>query len=105
MRVSGRKFPFSRMRLPHFLFLVSILFVAPASVAPAKTEVVRAYKGAIVMDAASGRVLFDDRADEVGPPASVTPARETAVRVRNNALGSSTEHLHEMSRRGISPRL
>jgi D-alanyl-D-alanine carboxypeptidase len=62
------------MRHSHFIFLVSILLVAPASVASAKhePESVRAYKGAIVMDATSGRVLFEDRADEVGPPASVT---------------------------------
>jgi D-alanyl-D-alanine carboxypeptidase (penicillin-binding protein 5/6) len=62
------------MRLPHFIFLISILFVASASVASAKhePESVRAYKGAIVMDAASGRVLFEDSANEVGPPASVT---------------------------------
>ncbi len=39
----------------------------------ARAETVRVlHKGAIVMDAASGRVLFEDRADEVGPPASVT---------------------------------
>jgi D-alanyl-D-alanine carboxypeptidase (penicillin-binding protein 5/6) len=60
------------MRLSHFSFFVSISLLVPASAASAKTEVVRAYKGAIVMDAASGRVLFEDRADEVGPPASVT---------------------------------
>jgi D-alanyl-D-alanine carboxypeptidase len=60
------------MRHPHFIFLISILFAASASVASAKSESVRAYKGAIVVDAASGRVLFEDRADEMGPPASVT---------------------------------
>jgi len=60
------------MRLSHFSFL--ILFLAAGSTASARheLEIVRAYKGAIVMDAASGRVLFEDRADEVGPPASVT---------------------------------
>ncbi len=31
-----------------------------------------AYKGAIVLDATSGTILFEDRADYVGPPASVT---------------------------------
>lgn len=31
-----------------------------------------AYKGAIVMDATTGAILFEDRADYVGPPASVT---------------------------------
>jgi D-alanyl-D-alanine carboxypeptidase len=65
---------FRAMRLSHFLLLISILFFASASVASTKhePESARAYKGAIVMDAASGRVLFEDRADEVGPPASVT---------------------------------
>jgi D-alanyl-D-alanine carboxypeptidase len=59
------------MRFPHFSFL--ILFLASASMTSAHAaETVRAYKGAIVMDAASGRILFEDRADEVGPPASVT---------------------------------
>jgi D-alanyl-D-alanine carboxypeptidase (penicillin-binding protein 5/6) len=61
------------MRLSHFIFLIPILNLASASLASAHAaETVRAYKGAIVMDAASGRVLFEDRADEVGPPASVT---------------------------------
>jgi D-alanyl-D-alanine carboxypeptidase len=61
------------MRLSHFLFLISVLFSVSASVASARhEETTRPYKGAIVMDAASGRVLFEDRADEVGPPASVT---------------------------------
>jgi D-alanyl-D-alanine carboxypeptidase len=31
-----------------------------------------AVKGAIVMDATSGKILFEDRADYIGPPASVT---------------------------------
>jgi D-alanyl-D-alanine carboxypeptidase len=31
-----------------------------------------AFKGALVLDAATGAVLFEDRADYVGPPASVT---------------------------------
>jgi D-alanyl-D-alanine carboxypeptidase len=62
------------MRLPSFIFSIFILYAASASMASAKhePEAVRAYKGAIVMDASSGRILFEDRADEVGPPASVT---------------------------------
>jgi D-alanyl-D-alanine carboxypeptidase len=62
------------MRFFRPLFCFSILFTASATVALAgrELEIVHAYKGAIVMDAASGRVLFEDRADEVGPPASVT---------------------------------
>ncbi len=36
------------------------------------TQDATAYKGAIVLDAATGTVLFEDRADYSGPPASVT---------------------------------
>jgi D-alanyl-D-alanine carboxypeptidase (penicillin-binding protein 5/6) len=62
-------------------FLFGLLSVtagaAPAKrAAPTRPETpadnTHAYKGAIVMDAASGTVLFEDRADYVGPPASVT---------------------------------
>jgi D-alanyl-D-alanine carboxypeptidase len=61
------------MRLPHFIFLTLILFAASASAPSAHAaEAVRAYKGAIVMDAASGRILFEDRAEEIAPPASMT---------------------------------
>lgn len=38
-----------------------------------------AYKGAIVIDAASGKVLVEDRADEVSPPASMTKLMTYAV--------------------------
>lgn len=62
------------MRLSHLFLSVSILSALPATAAAAKekAESGRPYKGAIVMDAASGQVLFEDHADEVGPPASVT---------------------------------
>ena len=40
---------------------------------------VRAYKGAIVMDAASGSVLYEDHADEMSPPASMTKLMTFAV--------------------------
>lgn len=42
---------------------------AIAAKAPAKDDV---YKGAIIMDAATGRVLLEDNADLVSPPASIT---------------------------------
>ncbi len=45
---------------------------APTRPAPAEVEATSAYKGAIVLDAATGNILFEDRADYVGPPASVT---------------------------------
>jgi D-alanyl-D-alanine carboxypeptidase len=38
-----------------------------------------AYKGAIVIDAATGNVLFEDRADNVSPPASMTKLMTFAV--------------------------
>ncbi|HEX2099129.1 MAG TPA: D-alanyl-D-alanine carboxypeptidase family protein [Candidatus Synoicihabitans sp.] len=52
------------LRLPGLLLFV--LLHAAASAAPAS------YKGAIVVDADSGDVLFEDNAGYVGPPASVT---------------------------------
>ncbi len=38
-----------------------------------------AYKGAIVMDAATGQALIEDRADEISPPASMTKLMTYAV--------------------------
>ena len=38
-----------------------------------------AYKGAITLDAATGQVLFEDHADEVSPPASMTKLMTFAV--------------------------
>lgn len=52
-----------------------------------------AYKGAIVMDAATGNVLFEDRADIVNPPASMTKLMTFAVlhdKIANGALGLDT---------------
>ncbi|HTB80442.1 MAG TPA: D-alanyl-D-alanine carboxypeptidase family protein [Opitutaceae bacterium] len=61
------------MRLPRLLLFLSIILSAASASASAKeAEAARAYKGAIVMDAATGQVLFEDHADEIGPPASVT---------------------------------
>jgi D-alanyl-D-alanine carboxypeptidase (penicillin-binding protein 5/6) len=51
------------------------------------------YKGAILMDAATGRVLFEDGADEVSPPASMTKLMTYAVledRIKSGALGLQT---------------
>lgn len=68
-------------RVRTFILLLSLLPVV-SEAAPAKrsaptrpeaaTDNSLAYKGAIVMDAASGAILFEDRADYEGPPASVT---------------------------------
>ena len=51
------------------------------------------YKGAIVMDATTGDVLFQDRADIVGPPASMTKLMTFAVlhdRIASGALALNT---------------
>ena len=53
----------------------------------------RAYKGAIVMDAATGKVLFEDNADVVSPPASMTKLMTYAVlddKIRSGALSLTT---------------
>ncbi len=61
-----------------FLFLPGLTLSAatarksPTRPAETAAENSSAYKGAIVLDAATGKVLFEDRADYVGPPASVT---------------------------------
>lgn len=46
---------------------------------PAETDNSSAYKGAIITDAATGKVLFEDRADVVTPPASMTKLMTFAV--------------------------
>jgi len=48
---------------------LTLLPAAIAAKAPANDDV---YKGAIIMDAATGRVLLEDNADLVSPPASIT---------------------------------
>ena len=70
--------------------LVSIIFFAAlaplACAAPAKAKSTRPaaesttpIKGAIVIDAATGNVLFEDRADTITPPASMTKLMTFAV--------------------------
>lgn len=44
---------------------------APSRRAPVRVRSADPYLGAIVLDAATGRVLFEDKADEVGHPASL----------------------------------
>lgn len=46
---------------------------------PASPDNATAYKGAIILDAATGNVLFEDRADIVSPPASMTKLMTFAV--------------------------
>lgn len=62
-------------------FFASLLAVATSSlVARAKSEPAGiAYQGAIVTDAATGRVLFEDNADVVNPPASMAKLMSFAI--------------------------
>lgn len=46
---------------------------------PAATPAETAVKGAIVMDATTGKIIFEDRADTVSPPASMTKLMTFAV--------------------------
>lgn len=80
--------------LPRMIFLrrcalALVLVAAPAVVLaagakkqptrPATPDNATAFKGAIVVDAATGNVLFEDRADTVTPPASMTKLMTFAV--------------------------
>jgi len=67
------------LRFPVAMGLLCAAALAPAAAFGAKTHPTRpaaaeagAYKGAIITDAASGKVLFEDHADESNPPASMT---------------------------------
>lgn len=58
------------------------LFAAAARKQPTRpgtADNATAYKGAIVVDAATGNVLFEDRADTITPPASMTKLMTFAV--------------------------
>lgn len=70
------------------------LFAASAKKRPAHAvDDATAFKGAIVMDAATGKVLFEDRADTVTPPASMTKLMTFAVlhdRIASGALKLDT---------------
>ena len=67
-------------RVASSLLLALILGLA-ASARPASrpAKLGPMYKGAIVMDSATGTVLFEDNADEVSPPASMTKLMTFAV--------------------------
>jgi D-alanyl-D-alanine carboxypeptidase len=60
------------------LFVISLLLTPVLFSAP-KGQASGAYKGAIVLDANTGKVLFEDNADEVSPPASMTKLMTFAV--------------------------
>jgi D-alanyl-D-alanine carboxypeptidase (penicillin-binding protein 5/6) len=84
------------MRLRKSLISAAALALLAMARPSASAEALRgsgAYKGAIVMDAATGRVLFEDNADEVSPPASMTKLMTFAVlddRIRSGALTLQT---------------
>lgn len=62
------------------LLLAPALFAAEARKKPTRpADNTTAYKGAIVTDAITGNVLFDDRADTVTPPASMTKLMTFAI--------------------------
>ena len=73
--------------LRRLLLLATAVALAPLACAaakskstrPAETDQTTAYKGAIVTDAATGAVLYEDRADYEGPPASMTKLMTFAV--------------------------
>lgn len=71
---------FPRRSFVFFLLLLSPALLAAANRAkPASPDNATAYKGALVMDAATGNVLHEDRADYSGPPASMVKLMTFAV--------------------------
>ncbi|HEX3728496.1 MAG TPA: D-alanyl-D-alanine carboxypeptidase family protein [Opitutaceae bacterium] len=80
------------MFLPRFARLLIPLALCAAPLLAARDRPA-VYKGAIVMDAKTGRVLFADNADVITPPASMTKLMTYAVledRLRSGALTLST---------------
>jgi D-alanyl-D-alanine carboxypeptidase (penicillin-binding protein 5/6) len=99
---AGAKIPFvARMQFPRFfsgLFTLSLALTlsATAVAAAAKkrtAETTASYHGYIVMDAATGKVLLEDKADAVSPPASMVKLMTFAVlqdKIRSGALSLTT---------------
>ncbi|MBE37020.1 MAG: D-alanyl-D-alanine carboxypeptidase [Opitutaceae bacterium] len=77
------------------LSLVSGLFVTlAAGIIPSVAAQKPAYKGAIVVDALSGKVLFEDNPDLVNPPASITKLMTFLIvhdQLSSGALNLQTE--------------
>jgi len=67
------------MVLRRLLVSARILAVVAATVAIASARTAASYKGAIATDAATGAVLFEDNADAISPPASMTKLMTFAV--------------------------
>jgi D-alanyl-D-alanine carboxypeptidase len=86
---AGGNFFHSRMVPPRFslaaifvLAVITPIFAASKAAPPpagAGTSADGTYKGAIVMDAATGKIIFEDQADVVSPPASMTKLMTFAV--------------------------
>ncbi len=75
------------------LAIAVLVFLSPFSAFAAKPAP-PAYRGAIVIDAASGKVLIEDKPDFVNPPASVTKLMTFLIvhdRIAAGALSLSTE--------------
>ena len=85
---------FSRRIAVVLLLALPVSLLAAASRAkPTSPDNATAYKGAIVVDAATGNVLYEDRADIVNPPASMTKLMTFAVvhdRIASGALALTT---------------
>lgn len=83
---------FTRGRFGFVLLLLApALFAAESRKAPTRPgNTATAYKGAIVTDAATGSVLFEDRADTVTPPASMTKLMTFAIVHERMAAGALT---------------
>ncbi len=79
------------MSLTRFALAAALLPFASAGLAAASRPA--AYKGAIVMEVATGRILFADNAEEVSPPASMTKLMTYAVLaddIRSGAIKLAT---------------
>jgi D-alanyl-D-alanine carboxypeptidase len=72
------------------VFAAAPVRARPTRPAAATVSDATAYKGAIITDAATGRILFEDRADEVSPPASMTKLMTFAVLHDKLASGALT---------------
>jgi D-alanyl-D-alanine carboxypeptidase len=84
-----REMPFLACMLFPRLALLFPLLLAGGFIAPRAFARPPAYKGAIIMDAATGKVLFAENADEISPPASMTKLMTFAVledAIRSGAL-------------------
>jgi D-alanyl-D-alanine carboxypeptidase (penicillin-binding protein 5/6) len=97
LAVTGKSFFLAPMIFSRFLLLALPFALSPLLLAasarksssrPASEPA--AYKGAIVVDAATGDVLFEDRADIINPPASMTKLMTFAVLHDSIAGGALT---------------